>query len=192
VRCKKVSRKFNDFKINLASLPEKIVPSFSTSHVSPSSPGGMSPGKITPIKKQNNLLKDIPVDIRNQLAKACTALKKDPQFIGSGETRRTMMLNTKMIGVLSEKISHLIRKSRKQLQLMPHFALNTQRSIWRLTLQKIRILTYCVRDQKNFLTVGIWINQIKGKNSEIFQMISVNVSINILCQRLSRITTVQV
>ena len=100
---KKVSRKFNDFKINLAGLPEKIVPSFSTSLVSPSSSGGVSPGKTTPIKKQNNLLKDIPVDIRNQLAKAYTALKKDPQFIGSGETRRTMMLNAKMIGILSEK-----------------------------------------------------------------------------------------
>ena len=63
----------------------------------------MFPGKIAPIKKQNNLLKDIPVDIRNQLAKAYTVLKKDPQFIGSGETRRTMMLNAKMIGILSEK-----------------------------------------------------------------------------------------
>lgn len=99
---KKVSRKFNDLKINLAGLSEKIAPIISTSRVSPGSSGGVSPGNMTPTKKRNNALKYIPVDIKNQVAKEYTALKKNPQFISSGEARRTMILNAKMIGILSE------------------------------------------------------------------------------------------
>lgn len=99
---KKVSRKFNDLKINRSVLSEKIAPIISTSRVSPGSSGGVSPGNMTPTKKRNNALKDISVDIRNQVAKEYTALKKDPQFISSGATRQTMMVNAKMIGILSE------------------------------------------------------------------------------------------
>lgn len=99
---KRASRKFNGLKLNLAALPEKIVPSTSSSRSSPASAGGVSPGKLTPTKKQSNLLKDVPVEIRNQLAKAYIALKKDSLYTNSGETRRSMMLNAKMIGILSE------------------------------------------------------------------------------------------
>ncbi len=99
---KKASRKFNGLKLNLVALPEKIVPSNSSSRSSPASAGRVSPGKLTPTKKQSNLLKDVPVDIRNQLAKAYIALRKDSLYTSSGETRRSMMLNAKMIGILSE------------------------------------------------------------------------------------------
>lgn len=99
---RKFSRKLNDLKLNLSALPEKIAPNVSSSRLSPSSAGRVSPGKLTPTKKPNNLFKDVPVDIRNQLAKAYAAMKKDSLYMNSGETRRSMMLNAKMIGILSE------------------------------------------------------------------------------------------
>lgn len=99
---KKVSRKFNELKLNLAVLPEKIVPSTPSSRSSPASAGRVSPAKLSPTKRQSNLLKDVPIDIRNQLAKAYAALKKDSLYTDSGETRRSMLLNAKMIGILSE------------------------------------------------------------------------------------------
>jgi hypothetical protein len=117
---KKVSRKFNELKLNLAALPEKIVPSTPSSPSSPTSAGRVSPVKLSPTKRQSNLLKDVPVDIRNQLAKAYAALKKDSLYTSSGDTRKNMMLNAKMIGILSE---NQIAFDEKKLQALAADAL---------------------------------------------------------------------
>lgn len=121
---KKASRKFNDLKLNLTGLSEKMGSTISTSRVSPSSASSISTGKLTPTKKQNNLLKDMPVDVRNKLAKAYLTLKKDSLYVNSGETRRSMMLNAKMIGILSE--NNIAFDGKKLQALIADAALRSQ------------------------------------------------------------------
>ncbi|NDC07859.1 MAG: hypothetical protein EBZ75_00715 [Oxalobacteraceae bacterium] len=62
----------------------------------------------------------MPVDIRNQLAKAYAALNKDSLYTSSGDTRKNMMLNAKMIGILSE---NQIAFDEKKLQALAADAL---------------------------------------------------------------------
>lgn len=121
---KKASRKFNDLKLNLTGLSEKVGSSISTSRLSPSSASSISPGRLTPTKKHNNFLKDVPVDIRNKLAKAYWMLKKDSLYVNSGETRRSMMLNAKMIGILSE--NNIAFDGKKLQALVADAALRSQ------------------------------------------------------------------
>ncbi len=100
---KEFSRKFTDIKLNLSSLSEKISSGRSSPPSSPASVGRVSPSKISPRKKVNNLLKDVPIDVRNQAAKIYLQLQEDPVYKKADGKRKSILLNAKMIGVLSDK-----------------------------------------------------------------------------------------
>ena len=100
---KEVSRKFTDIKLNLSGLSEKISTGRSSPPSSPGSAGRVSPSKISPRKKPSNQLKDVPVEVRNQAAKAYLKLQQDPVYQKADAKRKSILLNAKMIGVLSDK-----------------------------------------------------------------------------------------
>lgn len=100
---KEVSRKFADIKLNLSGVSEKISTARISPPSSPGSSGRVSPSKISPRKKISNLLKDVPVEARNQAAKAYLKLQQDPVYQKADAKRKSILLNAKMIGVLSDK-----------------------------------------------------------------------------------------
>ncbi len=121
---KEVSRKFTDIKLNLSSLAEKISTGRNSPPASPASGGRVSPSKVSPRKKLNNLLSDVPVEMRNQAAKAYLKFQEDPAFMKADPKRQGILLNAKMIVILSsgavsfdeKKIQALIKEAEMRSQ----------------------------------------------------------------------------
>ncbi len=121
---KEVSRKFTDIKLNLSGLSEKISAGLHSPPASPASGGRVSPSKISPRKKSNNLLSDVPIEMRNQAAKAYLKFQEDPAFMKADPKRQSILLSAKMIAILSsegisfdeKKIQALIKEAETRSQ----------------------------------------------------------------------------
>ncbi len=100
---KQVSRKFTEMKLNLSGLSEKLAASLNSPPSSPGSAGRVSPSKISPRKKAKDPLQDVPVPVRNQAAKSCLGLLADPVYAKADAKRKSILLNAKMMQILSDE-----------------------------------------------------------------------------------------
>lgn len=99
---KNISKKFSKVALDLSKLGEKITAERHSPPSSLSSAGRVSPSKTTPRKKESAFIKSLPYAVRNSAAKCLMKLQQDDDFKNAGPARKKLMLNAKMIDVLSE------------------------------------------------------------------------------------------
>jgi hypothetical protein len=112
---KRISTTFSKVALDLSKLNDMLASGRNSPPPSPGSTGRVSPTKITPRKKESAFIKSLPYEVRNSAAKCFIKLQKEGNFQHSLSAKEKLVLNTGMIGVLSD---HSIKYDLKNLEAL--------------------------------------------------------------------------